>query len=135
MRRLLTAFLGLVLVLPLATGALAQSDFQSAAETWLALVDQGRYGDSWKAASASFREHVTAAAWQEAVKGAREPLGPLQHRSLTEDTHATTLPGAPDGDYEVLRYSSQFARKADAVETLILANENGTWKVAGYFIR
>jgi hypothetical protein len=56
-------------------------------------------------------------------------------RSLESETATNTLPGAPDGQYEVLRFQSAFANKAAAVEILTLKREGDAWKVAGYFIK
>ena len=41
------------------------------AESWLALVDSGKYGESWEQASQFFKAAVTKEQWQECVT--REP--------------------------------------------------------------
>jgi len=42
----------------------------------------------------------------------------------------------PDGRYLVLRYVTRFANKTHAVESITLMTESdGTWWVAGYFIK
>ena len=48
---------------------------------------------------------------------------------------AKSLPGTPDGEYAVVLFQTAFAKKADSVETLTFALEEGKWKCAGYFIR
>jgi hypothetical protein len=50
-------------------------------------------------------------------------------------TKAKSLPGAPDGDYEVVQFQTRFANKAAATETVVLSREATGWKVDGYFIR
>ena len=83
-----------------------------------------------------FQKRIAAAQWQQALAAAREPLGPLRTRSSISAKHATSLPGAPDGDYVVVQFQSGFEHKASAVETLTLARQSdGSWRVAGYFIR
>jgi len=47
----------------------------------------------------------------------------------------SALPGAPDGQYEMLEFQTSFALKKDATETVVLAREPSGWKVDGYFIR
>jgi len=107
-----------------------------AAETWLALVDDGRYAQSWKQAASLFREKVTAAQWEEAVKSAREPLGNLKSRKRVSAQFTRTLPGAPDGEYVVIRYETAFERKKSALETVTpMKDKDGVWRVSGYFIQ
>ena len=48
---------------------------QEAAESWLALVDAGKYSQSWNGAASFFKQRVTTEQWESAVKSAREPLG------------------------------------------------------------
>ncbi len=107
-----------------------------AARSWLALVDSGDYAGSWSRASALFRKRVTSGQWEEAARTARGPLGKLVSRKLTSAQYTKTLPGAPDGEYVVLLYASAFEQKKEAVETAVmLKEEDGAWKSAGYFIK
>src|SRR5690242_6683503 len=109
--------------------------FREAAEAWLTLVDSRQYDESWGRASAYFRFGVAQPHWSEMAQAAREPLGDLVARTLRNVTPARSLPGAPDGDYRVLRFDSRFIQKARAVETLTLVREADGWRVAGYFIK
>jgi hypothetical protein len=114
----------------------AENAAESAARAWLGLVDAGKYADSWSSAAAPFRQKITAAQWQAAVSAARAPLGSLSSRTLKSATHTSTLPGAPDGDYVVLQFSSSFENKASAVETVTpMKDTDGQWRVSGYYIR
>jgi hypothetical protein len=51
------------------------------------------------------------------------------------DRQTKSLPGAPDGDYDIVRFNTEFANKHGAVETVVLTREAGGWKVDGYFIK
>ena len=62
---------------------------KTAASTWLALVDAGKYSDSWEQSA-----------------GVRAPLGALASRKIQSSTFTHTLPGAPDGNYVVIKYTS-----------------------------
>ena len=50
-------------------------------------------------------------------------------------TYTTSLPGAPDGEYVVLQYESEFQRKKYAIETVTPMLDDGQWRVSGYYIR
>jgi hypothetical protein len=107
-----------------------------ASQAWLAEIDQARYGESWDDAAKAFRDVVPKSAWVTQAKAVREPLGAVVHRELKTATFTHTLPGAPDGDYVVIQYDTQFAQKAHAVETVTPQKAaNGAWHVSGYYIR
>lgn len=130
-----------VLVLALALGAgvqagEAEDQAVKAAKEWLALVDAGDYADSWTEAAEFFRNAVTKAQWAQAVTPVREPLGDVASRELKSAQYTTTLPGAPDGEYVVIQFTTKFAHKQHAVETVTsMQDPDGSWRVSGYFIK
>jgi len=108
----------------------------SAANAWLALVDSEKYAESWSAAASLFKSAVSEASWGRAVASARTPLGRLLSRRVGSARLETSLPGAPDGQYVVIRFATRFEHKAAAIETITPMREpDGAWKVSGYFIR
>jgi hypothetical protein len=136
-RSCVTACVVLWLVVGLAAAAGApDDDAQAAAESWLTLVDNGSYSDSWEQAAALFKGAVKKDQWNSAVATARGPLGKLVSRKLKSRKYAETLPGAPDGKYVVIQYDTAFENKAAAVETITpMLDPDGVWRVSGYFVR
>jgi hypothetical protein len=135
------ALLLLVLAIP-AFSAAPQSQpkpedlAKQAAGAWLALVDAGKYADSYRDAAESFKQRVSKGQWESTAKAVRAPLGRLQSRKLKSITYKTSLPGAPDGQYVILQYDSLFEHKQSAVETVTpMLDKDGTWRVSGYFIK
>jgi hypothetical protein len=119
-----------------AAGGAPEEAARVSAEGWLALVDQGKYADSWDQAAKLFRGAVTKEQWQTAAAAARGPLGKMISRKLKSSQYTQALPGAPDGRYVVIQYDSVFEKKAQAVETITpMADPDGAWRVSGYFIR
>ena len=132
--------LALVLVLlPIATMAQTvdqETEAVTAAEGWLALVDAGKYGESWKAASGFFKIAVPQGQWEQSLKAVRSPLGKLVSRKLLSKTYMTSLPGAPDGEYLVIQFETSFQNKKSAVETITpMKEKDGKWRVSGYYIK
>ncbi len=108
---------------------------QKSAEAWLALIDSGKYAESWDEASQSFKNAVTKDNWLEMLKPVRPPLGNLQSRKLSSAEHTTTLPGAPDGQYVVMKFGTSFEHKKSAVETVVCQlDKDGKWRVSSYLI-
>ncbi len=106
------------------------------AEKWLAVVDDGDYAESWKQAAAYFRKAVTREEWEKAAEAAREPFGRMVSRTLKSADFTTSAPGVPDGEYVIIRFETEFEHKKSAVETITpMRDEDGKWRVSGYYIR
>ena len=138
MRRLTLATIALVLLAgpSLADEKTAVSRAQAAATKWLGLVDAAKYGPSWDEASTLFKGSVAKAKWEEMVKGVRGPMGAVKSRKLSTADFKRTLPGAPDGEYVVIQFDTQFGSKEAAVETVIpMLEKDGSWRVSGYYIK
>ena len=63
---------------------------QQSAESWLALVDSGKYLESWEEAAEAFKNAVTKDQWQPALKIRARPLRQIaiqkaQERNLHQD--------------------------------------------------
>jgi len=116
---------------PAQASAAAQSPAAEAALRFLALVDAGNWTESWAATASSFRQLNTVEAWQSASLQARVPLGRVVSRSLAGEE---SIPAPPAG-LQLVRFRTRFANnQAVSVETLTLAREGGSWRVAGYYI-
>jgi hypothetical protein len=108
---------------------------QQAATAWLKLVDERQYRESWEETAILFRAQVNASTWVQQMTALRQPMGDASSRILLGATYATSLPGAPDGEYVVLQFKTVFEHKKDAIETLTPMLDNGQWRVAGYYVR
>ena len=126
----------MIYAVPLAGDPDAKAAAWEAAIDWLALVDSKQHSESWSEAASLFKDKVSRKQWVNAIRPARGPLGVMQSRSFLGAAYKTQLPGAPDGKYVVIQYRTTFENKADAVETITpMLEEDGTWRVSGYFIR
>lgn len=128
------------LILGAGTQAAAESEKEkaavSAAKKWLSLVDEGKYAESWKETAEYFRNAVTQAQWEQSLQAVRKPLGKLVSRKVKTLSYRTSLPGAPDGEYVVIRFESSFENKKSAVETVTpMLDKDGNWRVSGYYIK
>lgn len=110
-----------------ADAAKPNAEVVDAARQWLALVDQGRWDDSYRATGSAFRKLNTAQVWTDISEKVRTPLGALISRTLLSEQN---LPAPPYG-YEVVKFRARYANKADAVETVTLEREDGAWRVVG----
>jgi hypothetical protein len=139
LRYVLTGFLLLaVIFVSVALGAdtLHKQDALAATKNWLAMIDKGEYAASWKEAAEYFKTAVTEEKWVQSLRAVRDPLGKLISRKVKSATYKTSLPGAPDGQYVVIQFSTSFANKKSAIETVTpMLDKDGKWRVSGYFIK
>jgi hypothetical protein len=106
------------------------------AKAWLALVDSGKYSESWEEAAGYFQSAVMKAGWEQTIRAVRAPLGKTVSRRLKSQRYATSLPGAPDGEYVVIQFNTVFENKKSAVETITpMLDKDDKWRVSGYYIK
>lgn len=130
--------LGLVLVS--ASNANADSDKEQAAisvaSAWLTQIDAGKYAESWDEASGFFQDAIKREQWMHSLEAVRKPLGHVLSREVKNATYQTSLPGAPDGEYVVIRFQASFENKKSAIETVTpMLEKDGKWRVTGYYIQ
>lgn len=107
-----------------------------AAYSWLTLIDNGDYTESWRNAAEYFRIAVPVRQWERSLSATREPLGRVLMREVKSREYRTSLPGAPDGKYVVIEFVTSFSNKKNAIETVTpMMEKNGVWRVSGYYIR
>ena len=108
----------------------------ASATAWLALADDGKYPETWDQAAGYFKNALNKEQWVASLKAVRAPLGKVVTRKLKSKMYTKTLPGAPDGEYVVIMYDTQFENKKSAVETVTpMLDKDGKWRVSGYYIQ
>ena len=107
-----------------------------AAEAWLALIDKAEYDKSWDEAAPAFKQKVPRSQWVQQIRSVRGPLGALKSRSLLGAKYTTEIPNAAKGEYVIMQFQTSFDNKENAVETVTpMLDDEGVWRVSGYFIR
>lgn len=114
----------------------AIGDASSAAEAWLERLDAGDVMATWEGTSSLFRQLVDLEKWRASYDQVSSLFGRPLTRDLLTTEYRESIPGAPDGHYVVMEYSTEFERKREAVETVVAAlDADGAWHVSGYFVR
>lgn len=110
--------------------AIAESDAVNAARRFLELGDQSRWADAYAATGSSFQSLNTLKLWSDTSIQVRVPLGALVSRTtISQDSVPTPPAGA-----EVIKFRSNFANKANVIETVSLVRDGSTWKVTGIYL-
>jgi Protein of unknown function (DUF4019) len=109
---------------------------QKAAEQWLALVDAGKYGESWDEAARMLKDTVSRKDWISTVKEKRAPLGKIVSRKLSKADSLKNIPGLPPGEYFGLQFLSSFEKLSSAMEVVVPTLEkDGKWRVSEYVVQ
>lgn len=108
----------------------------SAAQTWLALTDNGKFPESWDHAASSFRQGIPKDTWEQLSNKVRAPLGARKSREVADGPSNPTLTRTPTGSVAVIQFATSFDNLPAAGETVSLNLEpDGLWKVSGYRIK
>lgn len=125
---------------------------RKSADQWLAVVDEGNYGEAWARCAPFFRTQISREDFVKAIEMVRPPLGKVESRELLRMFYSTTLPNAPDAHYVVIQYKTKFEGRSEPVIELITpmfigpdgepvsvvddpAMVEGSWQVSGYYIQ
>jgi len=105
------------------------------AKAFLARIDAGDWAGSWELAGTPIRSEVTSREWQDRVEPVRAPLGTALSRELATVQRASSLPGAPEGEYQVMQFRTRFENEdGHSVETIVMKRGPEGWEISGYFI-
>ncbi|WP_416463413.1 helix-turn-helix domain-containing protein [Sphingomonas sp. VDB2] len=115
---------------PTATEAAPRTEVVDAARQWLVLGDQGRWEDGYRATGSSFRKANTPELWASVQDKVRTPLGALISRDLLSQEYLL----APPNGFEMVKFRTRFANKAEATESVTLEREDGIWRVVAVMI-
>ncbi|QIG52814.1 DUF4019 domain-containing protein [Altererythrobacter sp. BO-6] len=105
------------------------------AEKFMARVDARDWEGSWKATGPYFRSQASLAEWTKLIEPVRTPLGKVESRRLVSVQRTSTVPGAPEGDYQIIQFQTDFAgREMIATETVVMLRGQNGWEIVGFFI-
>ena len=106
------------------------------AEMWLALIDEGKYEESWDESSSMFKNSVPKEQWVVTMGTNRPLFGKVLERNVKTKSYETNISGMPDKEHVVIQFQTKFEYKAIGIETITPAKDSdGVWRVWGYFIK
>jgi DNA-binding CsgD family transcriptional regulator len=106
------------------------ADIEAAARRFLALIDEGKWVESYALTTATFQKQNTPKVWADVSKQARPPLGALVSRTMTSQEDVPT----PPHGHQLVKFRTNFANKANAIEKVSLERAGDHWRVAGVTI-
>ena len=107
----------------------SDAEVESAALTWLALLDAGDWEASYAATASSFRKANTLKLWSDTAEKVQSGLG----KTLSREYIGQDDVPSPQG-ITIVKFRTDFANRTGVVETISLVREDGAWKVAGIYV-
>ena len=109
---------------------------QQATDHWLALVDAGKYGESWDEAAPILKDSTSRKDWTAYLKDKREHLGRMLSRKLLKADPLKNVPGLPSGQFIGMQYRTSFEKLKSAVEVVVpVLDKDGQWRVSEYVVQ
>jgi serine/threonine protein kinase len=103
--------------------------------SWLSVVDSGKYAESWSMASHTFQCAIRQEEWVARLEQVRRPLGKIVTRKLRSVKGPRSLQNSAVGTRLEQKFSTSFVGLPAAVETLTCAKQpDGSWRIIGYRI-
>jgi hypothetical protein len=107
---------------------------RSAALHWLKLLDAGDYEEAFEWEAQDFRMARTQAQFVRYMQARRAPFGPAIDRKFIGAANVHKLVGVPEGNYVSVIFKTQFEKKSDTPERVILIQQQIGWRVIDYRI-
>jgi hypothetical protein len=108
---------------------------QTAAESWLALVDSGKASESWQALARPSRQAISEWRWKLGFSLSQRKFGSFSGRVLRSTGFATKSPSGRTGEYVFLEFQSTSPKRGAVIEKLATIHEpDGQWRVVTYTV-
>ncbi|MEN6331477.1 MAG: adenosylcobinamide amidohydrolase [Smithella sp.] len=120
----------------LAESSKREKEVVGSALKWLAMLDEGRFAESWENTSEIFRQSLQQGQWVKTVGAVRNEMGKKVSRQFYRSLYTRSLPGVPDGEYMIIEFNTAFENKKGAIETVTSKlDKDGFWSISGYFVK
>jgi len=107
---------------------------RSAAARWLNLLDQGDYQEAFEWEAQDFRMSRTQSQFVRYMQARRAPFGRALGRKFIGAANVRKLVGVPEGNYVSVLFKTQFEKKSETAERVILVEQEAGWRVLEYRI-
>ena len=108
---------------------------QTAAESWLALVDAGKVQESWQAMAEPARKGIGEAGWKAGFNSVQQKFGTLTGRKLRSAHPSNKSPGGRSGEFMLFEFQSTSAKHGTVTEKVATSHESdGEWRVISYTV-
>lgn len=106
-------------------------------DSWIKLLDAGKFGDAWEQMDESFKKTAPKDAWCQQIGIIRGGLGPVVSRSVDHGKFKQKIDDrAKDfGEFVTVDYNTVFQKEPNGIEQFTaMRAKDGTWHPRGYYL-
>jgi Protein of unknown function (DUF4019) len=107
---------------------------RSDASKWLGLLDVGEYEEAFEWEAQDFRMVRTQRQFVRYMEARRAPFGRALGRKFIGAANIQKFVGVPEGNYVSVLFKTNFEKKAETAERVILVRQPVGWRVIDYRI-
>jgi len=107
---------------------------RGAALHWLTMLDNGDYAEAFEWEAQDFRMARTQGQFVRYMQARRAPFGTALGRKFIGAANIQKLVGVPEGNYVSVLFKTQFEKKSETAERVILVEQPVGWRVLEYRI-
>ncbi len=111
-----------------------ETEARDAATHWLQMLDDGDYEEAFEWEAQDFRMRQTQMQFVRYLQARRAPFGKSLGRKFIGAANIHKFVGVPEGDYESVLFKTQFEKKSETAERVILVKQSVGWRVIDYRI-
>jgi len=107
---------------------------RSAALHWLTMLDRGDYEEAFEWEAQDFRMARTQAQFVRYMQARRAPFGHVIGRKFIGAANIHKFVGVPEGNYVSVLFKTDFEKKSETAERVIVVEQEVGWRVIDYRI-
>jgi len=111
-----------------------ENEARAAALHWLQLLDTGDYEEAFEWEAQDFRMARTQKQFVRYMQARRTPFGHARDRKFIGAANVHKLVGVPEGNYVSILFKTDFERKSETAERVVLVEQAVGWRVIDYRI-
>ncbi len=111
-----------------------QAEAFEAAKSVVHAMDRGAFDEVWEGASQTLKNMTFKVVFTKTLSATRGKLGQPAPRGAPRIGFASRIdPGMPEGEFSVVEVDTNFNGSV-VTEKVVMAREQGQWKLVGYFM-
>jgi hypothetical protein len=111
-----------------------ENEARTAALQWLQLLDKGDYEEAFEWEAQDFRMARTQKQFVRYMEARRSPFGHARDRKFIGAANVHKLVGVPEGNYVSILFKTNFEKKSETAERVVLVEQPIGWRVIDYRI-
>jgi hypothetical protein len=111
-----------------------ETEARAAAMHWLQLLDAGDYEEAFEWEAQDFRMSRTQKQFVRFMQARRFPFGQAHDRKFIGAANVRKLVGVPEGNYVSILFKTNFEKKSETAERVVLVEQPVGWRVIDYRI-